>query len=57
MVHDHTKPESERKPEPKTRPCLLCKTPFPSEWSGERVCRRCKSAKSWRGGVAMQKSR
>jgi hypothetical protein len=31
--------------EPKTGPCLVCKTQFQSEWSGERICRRCKSAK------------
>ena len=34
--------------EPKTRNCLLCKSPFPSAWAGERVCRRCKSTSTWR---------
>jgi hypothetical protein len=37
--------------EPKTGPCLVGKTQFQSEWSGERICRRCKSAKIWRSGV------
>ena len=50
MTDDHTKPEPERQVEPKMRPCLVCKTQFLSEWSGERICRRCKSAKVWRGG-------
>ena len=36
--------------EPKTRNCLLCKSPFPSAWAGERVCRRCKSTSTWRSG-------
>ena len=58
VTHDHTKPEAERHVEPKTRPCLVCKTPFQSEWSGERVCRRCKSGKIWRsGGVTTQRGR
>lgn len=34
----------------KYRPCLVCKTAFPSEWAGERVCARCKSTTLWRGG-------
>jgi hypothetical protein len=40
MAHLDTKPESERHTEAKTRSCLLCKTPFESEWSGERICPR-----------------
>jgi len=35
----------------KTRSCLKCREPFESEWSGERVCRRCKGRDSWRGGT------
>ena len=31
----------------KTRSCLKCREPFESEWSGERVCRRCKGRDSW----------
>ena len=58
VTHDHTKPEPEQHTEPKTRPCLVCKTPFLSEWSGERICRRCKSAKIWRGGgITTQRGR
>jgi hypothetical protein len=34
--------------EEKTRKCLICKTPFPSAWAGERVCRRCKATSTWR---------
>ena len=34
--------------EPKTRNCLICRSPFPSAWAGERVCRRCKSTSTWR---------
>lgn len=35
---------------PRTRQCLLCKAAFHSEWSGERICKRCKSSSAWRGG-------
>lgn len=37
--------------EEKIRNCLVCKTPFPSSWAGERVCRRCKSTAAWRSGA------
>src|SRR5581483_4768217 len=58
VKYRHTKPEPERYIEPKIRPCLVCKTPFQSEWSGERICRRCKSAKIWRSSsVATQRGR
>jgi hypothetical protein len=40
-----------RRSEEKVRKCLICKTPFPSAWAGERVCRRCKSTSAWRGGA------
>lgn len=33
---------------PKARRCLRCSTTFPSEWIGERICRRCKSSHAWR---------
>lgn len=36
---------------PKSRPCLRCRTEFPSEWSGERICPRCKKTESWKNGV------
>ncbi len=32
------------------RPCLKCQTIFSSAWSGERICPRCKSSKSWQSG-------
>jgi hypothetical protein len=35
----------------KERKCLICKTAFASAWSGERICRRCKSTSAWRGGA------
>ncbi len=47
-----------KKPEPdvatvaKMRFCLICKTSFQSEWSGERICRRCKAKKTWSSGIA-----
>ncbi len=35
----------------RTRDCLTCRAPFESEWSGERICRRCKSHRTWRSGA------
>jgi hypothetical protein len=40
-----------RHDEQKTRNCLICKSPFPSGWAGERICRRCKSTSAWRSGA------
>jgi hypothetical protein len=37
--------------EEKTRKCLVCRSPFPSAWAGERICRRCKSTSAWRSGA------
>jgi hypothetical protein len=37
--------------ESKIRKCLKCRLPFPSAWSGERVCRRRKSTATWRSSV------
>lgn len=37
----------------KVRPCLRCKTPFPSKWAGERICTRCKGTTTWRSGEAL----
>ena len=31
----------------KIRSCLMCKDDFESAWSGERVCKRCKSQSKW----------
>jgi hypothetical protein len=36
---------------PRPRICLRCGSSFESEWSGERVCRPCKSTTSWRNGL------
>ncbi len=44
------KPRKRRIGEAKTRLCLKCRKPFKSEWSGERLCKRCKSDASWRDG-------
>ena len=45
--------QQERNPKdvPKLRKCLRCKADFQSEWSGERVCRRCKASSTWRNGL------
>ncbi len=43
-----SKPRPERVYVTKTRQCLKCREPFKSEWSGERVCKHCKSLDSWR---------
>ncbi len=45
------KPEFEGALDPKVRNCLACLRPFSSGWAGERVCTKCKSSSSWRGGV------
>jgi hypothetical protein len=37
---------------PKVRKCLTCRTPFESEWSGERICKRCKSTAAWKSGTS-----
>ena len=36
---------------PKLRKCLTCQTQFESEWSGERICKRCKSSAAWKSGA------
>jgi len=41
----------------KVRQCLRCQAEFSSNWSGERICGRCKSSKAWRtGGYAQPQS-
>ncbi len=50
--HTYKTPETDSDVEAKTRSCLICKTPFPSAWAGERICSRCKSTKKWRAGLA-----
>ena len=44
-------PEQDYVIEEKTRLCLVCRSPFPSAWAGERICRRCKSSSAWRSGA------
>lgn len=39
---------------PKVRQCLKCATEFPSQWSGERICPRCKSTNAWRTSGPMR---
>ena len=41
-------PATETPPAAKARKCLMCATEFSSEWSGERICRKCKSSNAWR---------
>ena len=36
---------------PRERKCLSCKTMFNSEWSGERICKKCKGSHTWRSGL------
>lgn len=43
-------PDNDDSADRKTRQCLMCGQPFPSEWAGERVCRSCKSTAAWRTG-------
>ena len=35
----------------KSRKCLMCKSAFSSEWSGERICPRCKGKNAWKNGI------
>ena len=37
-------------PSLKQRRCLMCREPFPSEWAGERICKRCRQTAAWRQG-------
>ena len=30
------------------RICLKCRDSFESEWSGERICKRCKGSGDWK---------
>ncbi len=52
MAKNQSKPKPERTYVAQTRRYLRCSEPFESEWSGERVCRRCKGTHGWREGVA-----
>lgn len=37
----------------KERRCLMCRTAFVSDWSGERICRKCKTLATWREGEVL----
>ncbi len=39
---------------PKLRQCLRCEATCHSDWSGERICARCKGTAAWRSGVPRQ---
>ena len=39
---------------PKIRQCLRCKATFLSDWSGERICLRCKKSSTWRNGARLR---
>ena len=47
---DNLLDEEPPEPEIKERKCLKCREVFPSQWAGERICKRCKSSGSWRNG-------
>jgi hypothetical protein len=32
------------------RSCLICHTQFLSSWTGERICKKCKSSSAWKQG-------
>jgi len=40
----------ETKTTAKKRQCLMCRDKFTSAWSGERICKRCRSTAAWREG-------
>ena len=46
----YSRPTSDRDYVKKVRKCLKCGQGFESSWSGERVCRSCKSTHVWRDG-------
>ena len=46
------KPEPLHTYEAKARCCLMCRVAFMSEWPGERVCRSCKTSKTWIAGTS-----
>ncbi len=48
-VPKNSKLKNERVHVAKTRKCLKCREPFKSDWSGERICGKCKSGKERRG--------
>ncbi len=54
MIRHQATKEPARQPtadQPKSRQCLKCREQFLSEWSGQRLCRKCKGRSAWRSGV------
>jgi hypothetical protein len=51
MRASRSKPGADDVAELKPRGCLVCRETFLSAWSGERICRRCKSSSGWRSGA------
>lgn len=51
MSDKSKKPAPERSHKAMNRKCLMCQDEFESSWSGERVCKRCKSSNTWRSGT------
>jgi hypothetical protein len=41
----------------KIRSCLRCDERFESNWSGERICHRCKISPTWRNGEPYRRKR
>ncbi len=51
-IYTFRKPKPEHEYEQKHRRCLMCRKTFVSEWTGERVCKWCKSTSVWRESKA-----
>ncbi|PPR21828.1 MAG: hypothetical protein CFH39_01579 [Alphaproteobacteria bacterium MarineAlpha10_Bin2] len=49
----HRKPKPSREYQNKKRNCLKCGEKFLSEWTGERICPKCKQTTEWRSGAGI----
>mgnify|MGYP004250187505 FL=1 len=49
----HRKPKPSREYQNKQRNCLKCGEKFLSEWTGERICPKCKQTTEWRSGAGI----
>lgn len=56
LTNDNGESQPSSRDLPKARRCLRCEDIFQSDWSGERICRRCKSTAAWRQGIPPQAS-
>ena len=54
MANKFKKPKSERVDVEMMRHCLMSRESFTSQWSGERICRTCKSRDQWRTGAGYE---